>query len=62
MLILTPEDGGGARALSQVKIMENIMHRIQCDMNPDDPNTEIQPHRCFDLIGGSDTGGYVFCA
>jgi patatin-like phospholipase/acyl hydrolase len=50
-------DGGGARGLSQLEIMGHIMHRLQCDRYPDDPDKIILPCEHFDLIGGTGTGG-----
>jgi hypothetical protein len=50
-------DGGGARVLSQLKIVETMMHRIQYDLYPDDPDKAVLPHECFDMMGGSDMGG-----
>lgn len=53
------EDCGGVRSLSQLRIMETIIHRIQYDRYPNDPEKVVLPCDCFDLMGGCDTGGYV---
>lgn len=50
-------DAGGIRALSQLKVMENIIHRIQYDRLPNEPDNEVLPCECFDAMAGSDTGG-----
>jgi hypothetical protein len=52
-------DGGGARSLSQLKIMDNTILRLQNDLYPDDPDKVLLPCECFDLMGGSDTGACV---
>ena len=62
------QDGGGARSLSQLTIMNNIMHGIKFEKKSDDsdPNDsddsdgadeEVLPCDSFDVMGGSDTGG-----
>lgn len=64
---LTDEDGGGARSLSQLTMMANIIHRIKFekasdDSDPndsDDSDKEVFPCDSFEVMGGSDTGGYV---
>ena len=43
-------DGGGARGLSELYILKELMRVI----NPASPP---EPHECFDMIGGSSTGG-----
>lgn len=45
-------DGGGIRGLSSLYILQRIMVSI----DPDDPP---KPCDCFDIIGGTSTGGYV---
>jgi hypothetical protein len=52
-------DGGGARSLSQLKIMHNTIVRLQHDLYPDVPDKIVLPCECFDLMGGSDTGACV---
>jgi hypothetical protein len=52
-------DGGGARSLSQLKIMNNTITCLQFDLYPNDPDKVLLPYKCFDLMGGSDTGAYV---
>jgi hypothetical protein len=56
---ILPLDGGGARVLSQLQILETAMHRIQYDHYPDDPDAVVLPCECFDMMGGSDMGGWV---
>jgi hypothetical protein len=60
------EDGGGARGLSQLTIMQNIMHRIKFfekESDGSDPNDsdgsdqDLLPCNSFEVMGGSDTGG-----
>lgn len=49
-------DGGGVRGLSSLlilqEIMEDIRHRKKLDQTP-------KPCECFDLIGGTSTGGLI---
>ncbi len=47
-------DGGGIRGLSELLILREIMRRVG-----DDPlSNEIPlPHKYFDMIGGTSTGG-----
>jgi patatin-like phospholipase/acyl hydrolase len=45
-------DGGGARGLSALMILEELMEKI----NPDSPP---KPCNYFDMIGGTSTGGWV---
>ncbi|KAG8813503.1 hypothetical protein FRC17_001547 [Serendipita sp. 399] len=49
-------DGGGIRGFSELKILQVIMHRIQWDLNLDQPPL---PCDYFDLIGGTSTGGII---
>jgi hypothetical protein len=58
-LTLKLSDGGGARSLSQLKIMDNTVTCLQFDLYPDDPDKVLFPYKCFDLMGGSDTGACV---
>jgi patatin-like phospholipase/acyl hydrolase len=51
-LCLLALDGGGIRGLSALLILHQLMERI----NPEDPP---KPCDCFDMIGGTSTGGYV---
>lgn len=44
-------DGGGVKGLSSLYILQKLMEEI----NPDDPP---KPCDCFDMIGGTSTGGY----
>jgi hypothetical protein len=52
-------DGGGARSLSQLRIIHDTIIRLQGDLYPGDPDKVVLPCECFDLMGGSDTGAYV---
>ncbi|PVF94462.1 hypothetical protein CPB86DRAFT_765818 [Serendipita vermifera] len=52
-------DGSGLRTISQLEVFRNIMHRIQCDTFPEEPDKMILPCEYFDLMGGSDTGGLI---
>lgn len=54
-LRLASFDGGGARVLSQLKILCNLMHVI----GQREGREDIRPATYFDLIGGSDAGGFV---
>jgi hypothetical protein len=45
-------DGGGVRGLSALMILEQLMESIN-------PETPPKPCDCFDMIGGTSTGGYV---
>ncbi|KIM21455.1 hypothetical protein M408DRAFT_29534 [Serendipita vermifera MAFF 305830] len=57
-LRLASFDGGGARGLSQLEIMSNIMHRLNWGRGPNDSEAML-PYQHFDLIGGSGTGGLI---
>lgn len=48
-------DGGGIRSLSQLEIMRTIMHQLNWNK---ESGTKL-PYECFDLMGGSGTGGLV---
>ncbi|KAH8823068.1 acyl transferase/acyl hydrolase/lysophospholipase [Flagelloscypha sp. PMI_526] len=49
-------DSGGIRGLSEIEILYDIMSKLQYDTDtPDMP----KPSECFDLIGGSGTGGLL---
>ncbi|KIM19523.1 hypothetical protein M408DRAFT_57975, partial [Serendipita vermifera MAFF 305830] len=48
-------DGGGVRSLSQLEIMNNIVHQL--NWNPDE-GVKL-PCELFDFMGGSGTGGLV---
>jgi patatin-like phospholipase/acyl hydrolase len=43
-------DGGGVRGLSALLILQRLMEAI-------DPETPPKPCECFDMIGGTSTGG-----
>lgn len=49
-------DGGGMRALSSLVILREIMEEIGARRTPS--NTS-KPCECFDLIGGTGTGGWI---
>ncbi|KAJ7667317.1 acyl transferase/acyl hydrolase/lysophospholipase [Mycena rosella] len=49
-------DGGGARALSQLLILESMMYRAQQSLGRDTP---LSPCEYFELIGGSGMGGII---
>ncbi|KAJ7077764.1 FabD lysophospholipase-like protein, partial [Mycena epipterygia] len=49
-------DGGGAGALSELLILERMMYRIRVEGHLD---TDPSPCDCFELIGGSGTGGII---
>lgn len=45
-------DGGGVRGLSTLLILRRIMHRLEGD--------KLHfPHKWFDIIAGTSTGGYA---
>lgn len=45
-------DGGGVRGLSILQILKQLMNVI-------DPESPPKPCDCFDMIGGTSTGGFV---
>jgi len=47
-------DGGGIRGVSELLILDEIMHRVQCDL---DLRQMPLPCDYFHLIGGTSTGG-----
>jgi hypothetical protein len=47
-------DAGGARALSQLQILENVMHRFNTDSD-----VELVPSKVFDVISGVGVEGSV---
>lgn len=46
-------DGGGIRGISELVILEEIMHRVSQELNVPTP----LPADYFDMIGGTSTGG-----
>ncbi|KAJ7105267.1 acyl transferase/acyl hydrolase/lysophospholipase [Mycena epipterygia] len=52
----THSDGGGAGALSELLILDRMMYRTKIEGQLD---TVPSPYECFELIGGSGTGGIV---
>ncbi|KAL6408074.1 kinesin light chain [Ilyonectria robusta] len=55
-LCLLALDGGGIRGLSELMVLEEIMNRINHDLQTDD---DVLPADFFDLIGGTSTGGLI---
>lgn len=51
-------DGGGARGLSELVILEQIMDDINNRRTKKGLATQ-EPWQTFDMIGGTSTGGYV---
>ncbi|KEP52390.1 kinesin light chain [Rhizoctonia solani 123E] len=51
-------DGGGARGLSALILVEELMNRIQPLKKLDSPP---HPYQCFDLIAGTGTGAVQAC-
>ncbi|KAJ7105308.1 acyl transferase/acyl hydrolase/lysophospholipase, partial [Mycena epipterygia] len=49
-------DGGGARALSELLILDRMMYKTKTEGQLD---TVPSPCECFELIGGSGTGGII---
>ncbi|KIM26631.1 hypothetical protein M408DRAFT_25333, partial [Serendipita vermifera MAFF 305830] len=49
-------DAGGPQAISQLKILAELMHRINFDTNP---NQLRRPCDIFDMIGGAGSGGFI---
>ncbi|KAJ7105336.1 acyl transferase/acyl hydrolase/lysophospholipase [Mycena epipterygia] len=49
-------DGGGAGALSELLILDRMMYKIKTEGQLD---TVPSPCECFELIGGSGTGGII---
>jgi len=45
-------DGGGIRGISSLMILNQLMEKI-------DPENPPKPCDCFDLIGGTSTGGII---
>ncbi|CAE6446543.1 unnamed protein product [Rhizoctonia solani] len=52
-------DGGGARGLSSLVVLREIMHRINSKRGRD--QVPLQPHEHFDMIAGAGTGGVSAC-
>ena len=48
-------DGGGISGISELFILQEIMHRVRTEKQLD---YEPLPADYFDLIGGTSTGGY----
>ena len=45
--------------MSQLHILCALMHQIQLEMHPEDQDAVVLPCEVFDLIGGSEAGGYI---
>ncbi|CCA69846.1 hypothetical protein PIIN_03786 [Serendipita indica DSM 11827] len=58
-LCLASFDGGEARCMSQLHILCALMHQIQLEGHPEDPDAVVLPCEVFDLIGGSEAGGVI---
>ena len=48
-------DGGGARGLSSLVVLREIMHRINSKRG--EGTKLLEPHEHFDVIAGTGTGG-----
>jgi hypothetical protein len=48
------EDAGGIRCVSQLKILAELMHRLNFEATD---GQSILPRDVFDMIGGSGSGG-----
>ncbi|KAL2137146.1 hypothetical protein VTI74DRAFT_8778 [Chaetomium olivicolor] len=55
-LCLLALDGGGIRGLSELVVLEEIMNRIEYDLDADG---DLLPADFFDLIGGTSRGGKI---
>ena len=49
-LCLLSLDGGGIRGLSELFVLKELMTMIN-------PSSPPEPYECFDMIGGTSTGG-----
>jgi hypothetical protein len=49
-------DAGGTRGVSQLKILAELMHRLNFEAEDDEV---LLPCDAFDMIGGSGSGGWV---
>jgi hypothetical protein len=49
-----PTDAGGTRGVSQLKILAELMHRLNFEV---EENDKLLPCDVFDMIGGSGSGG-----
>ena len=58
-LTLLSLDGGGVRGLSTLFILKRIMDQLNLERKKSSLET-VKPCEIFDLIGGTNTGGYVF--
>jgi patatin-like phospholipase/acyl hydrolase len=53
--MLTRVDGGGVRGLSSLYLLKAVFDRLK------EKGDKREPCEVFDMIGGTSTGGYVFC-
>lgn len=58
-LKLASFDSGGIRGLSQLEIMNHIIHQLEWDKESNESGQHSRPCEYFDLIGGSGTGGLI---
>ncbi|KAG8850659.1 hypothetical protein FRB91_008869 [Serendipita sp. 411] len=58
-LRLASFDGGKGKAISQLEIICNLMHRLKMTHYANDSREVILPCEVFDLMGGCDTGGLI---
>ncbi|KIM26748.1 hypothetical protein M408DRAFT_57060, partial [Serendipita vermifera MAFF 305830] len=49
-------DAGGTRGISQLKILDELMHRLNFEAKD---NKNDRPCAVFDMIGGTGTGGFI---
>ena len=47
-------DGGGVKGLTSLLILQDIFRALEKEVGH-----EVQPYECFDLVGGTSTGGLV---
>ncbi|KAG8875027.1 hypothetical protein FRC20_004745 [Serendipita sp. 405] len=52
-------DGGGSRVLAQLFTLCNLMHRIRCELYPQEHDRVVLPCEYFDMMAGADFGGLV---
>ncbi|KIM24491.1 hypothetical protein M408DRAFT_232186 [Serendipita vermifera MAFF 305830] len=55
-LCLLSLDSGGARGVSQLAILAQVMHRLKHDSPDDNPD---RPRSVFDMISGVGSGGFI---
>ncbi|KAG8816476.1 hypothetical protein FRC17_000322, partial [Serendipita sp. 399] len=52
-------DGGKGKAISQLEILCDLMHRLKMTHYANESIKEVLPYEVFDLMGGCDTGGLI---